>query len=167
MATVDVDDMGIRLKYSEGAFNEAVVGIRYTSQAGVADWTRVVIPILFYGAKLRKAGEDRVFIVGADEGLDGLPPGVYCWEKDMEFTKRLFEYSPLRSALGIFHVIVMPFIHARGWIEARPIGKYPDPLLMIWFLSALNMAWYHAIGGQAKEIFPVKELLSKKSGEES
>ncbi|WP_449462908.1 hypothetical protein PQ610_01680 [Tardisphaera miroshnichenkoae] len=169
ISSVDADDMGVRIAYKEGAFEEGVAGITYRSEAGVADWTRVVVPSLFYGAKLRDGVQGRVFIMGSDRSVKGLPEGVYCWEKDKEFVERLFEYAPLRSASGLFHVAVMPYVQAKGWIEARPLGKYPDPLLMVWLLSALNMAWSHALGKEAKEIFPAKSLLKekpKKSGEQ-
>ncbi len=167
ISSVDADDMGVRITYKNGAFEEAVVGITYRSEAGVADWTRVVVPALFYGAKLKNKDQGRVFIMGSDEGVKGLPEGVYCWESDRKFVERLFEYPPLRSASGQFHVAVMPYVQARGWIEVRPLGSYPDPLLMIWLLSALNMAWFHALGNEADEIFPVKSLLEEKAEKNS
>ncbi|MDP7976170.1 MAG: hypothetical protein RAK25_03410 [TACK group archaeon] len=167
ISRVDADDMGVRVAYNAGAFEEAVAGITYRSEAGVADWTRVVVPALFYGAKLKNGEQGRVFIMGSDEGIKGLPDGVYCWEGDRKFVERLFEYVPLRSASGLFHVAVMPYVHAKGWIEVRPLGEYPDPLLMVWLLSALNMAWSHALGNEAAEIFPAKNLLEGKPGKKS
>ncbi len=160
-----VNDYGLLIKFSKGSFSQGAISIRYVPAQGGNSWTPVIVPSLFYGAELRAEEKGRVFLIGSGLHAKNLPDGVFCWKKDEDFVSALFNYAPLNQSIKFIPPLaVMPDIHQENWIEVRPLPKSEaTPIQLIWFISALNMAWSVASGQAGSEyIFPLGELKSSK-----
>jgi|GEM_PF-7063495 len=163
---IEVQELSLTLVFSSGPFTAFHAGVTYAPVDGVNNWSKVLIPSSFYGLKARTKKIPRpVFLINHRVTTPGVPKGVYCWPRDEELVKRLFDYAPLEEAIAdLPEVAVLPRLEDPEWLELRPLLPPDDMTLvrMAWLGACLNLAFDGALNQRDEEkIVPLVEAVKK------